>query len=129
MSIFINMTSQLIAVVEDDVSLQRALQRLLQAAGYQARCFGSAEQLLAARGVAQRAGCLVVDVELPGLSGPACYASLREPRPPVVYITAYDSQAVRKLAPGTEVLLKPFGGDALLRVIERLLARGPPGNG
>jgi DNA-binding response OmpR family regulator len=123
-----NGTPSRIVIVEDDPSLQRALHRLLRAAGFETQCFGSAEAMESA-GAAKTAACLVMDVQLPGMSGPDCYAHLHHPRPPVMFMTAYDSHAVRQAVQqaGAEwVLQKPFTGDALLRLVNRLLAWTPP---
>jgi FixJ family two-component response regulator len=121
--------TQLIGVVEDDVSMQRALRRLLHAGGYHTVCAGSAEELQSARAISQLS-CLVLDVQLPGVSGPGFYGQLGATRPPAVFITAHDGPAVRlaiRQAGGGELLAKPFGGQALLDAVTRAI--GPQAHG
>jgi len=115
-----NSHSHRILVIEDDASLRRALQRMLTAGGYQAECYGRAEDL----GEVRAATCLILDVQLPGISGPAFYARLSRPRPPAIFITAYDSPVIRQAiasAGGVMVLPKPFSGNALLQTVAVLL--------
>jgi FixJ family two-component response regulator len=119
-------TEKLLVVVDDDASLRQALLRVLGAAGYSTRAFGSAEALLAA-GLATQADCLVLDVRLPGQSGLALYAGLPEPRPPVVFISANDDAAQRRAAVqagACDYLLKPFAGAALLAAVARATGSG-----
>jgi FixJ family two-component response regulator len=117
------MTNQapLIVVVDDDPSMGQALVRLLVAAGFRVRMFGSAEALRSTDG-ARDADCLVLDMQLPGESGAACYVSLPNPRPPAVFISAQDGRAAHRAAlqAGAQVFLaKPFDGSAFLSAIER----------
>lgn len=113
---------KLIVILEDDTGMRRAVDRLLRIAGYRTRAFESAAE----DGLMQcisSAWCLVADVQLPGLTGPAFYASLPEPRPPVVFVTAYDSAPTRAdvhRAGADELLTKPFLGSDLLSAIERV---------
>ncbi|WP_371881344.1 response regulator [Caballeronia sp. S22] len=116
-----------IVILEDDAGLRRAIERLLKLSGFSARAFGSAEEpdLLAC---ATLAACLVLDVQLPGNSGPAFYLSVPPPRPPVVFITAFDGPATRnRLASvGPHVLInKPFLGKDLLAAVNAALRRQP----
>jgi len=108
--------------------MQRALQRLLHAGGYRTLCVGSAEELQAA-GVTDAVSCLVLDVQLPGASGPAFYGQMGPSRPPAVFITAHDNPSVRLAvnhAGGQELLPKPFGGQALLDAIARAIRPDVP---
>ena len=66
-----------IFVVDDDAAVTRALARLLRADGWRVKTFGSAEAFLAARD-AEVSGCLVLDVNLPGLDGLALQQQLRD---------------------------------------------------
>lgn len=117
----------LILILEDDAGLRRAIERLLRLSGYGTRSFRSVED----SGVSQWAAtacCLVIDVQLPGLSGPAFYHGLSAPRPPAVFITAYDGVATRNAvesAGGHTLLAKPFLGEALLDAIQQAIRRGP----
>ena len=123
-------TQQLVVVVEDDVGMRRALQRLLLAAGYHAQSFESAEALLAADG-ARAAHCLVLDLQLPGVSGTELYAQLGGGRPPAVFITAQAGSRAREAVARTgcgPLLPKPFGASELLAAIDKAIVRGvsPP---
>jgi FixJ family two-component response regulator len=124
-----NDRSALIVVVDDDPGMGLALARLLSAAGYCARVFDSAEAVQAS-GLANVADGLVLDVRLPGLGGPAWYATLVPPRPPAVFITARDGPAVRRTvqaAGGRACLAKPFDGATLLDLLARAVRRRPSG--
>ena len=91
-----------IAVVDDDASLCRSLARLLQLSGFQAITFESAEQFLADP-LRTHFGCLLVDVQLGGMTGIEMHEKLIEEgnRTPVIYITAYDDP--RALADATRL--------------------------
>jgi FixJ family two-component response regulator len=117
------MTSRtpLIVVVDDDPSMGQALNRLLAAAGFRVRVFGSAEAFHAADG-ARDADCLVLDMRLPGESGAACYGSLSDPRPPAVFISAQDGRSTHRAALGAGAqafLAKPFEGSVFLGAVHR----------
>jgi len=109
-----------IVVVEDDSAMRRAIQRLLRAAGWRACAFGSAESFVDAD--SRDVACLVVDIRLPGLSGPEMVDLLQQRRalPPLVFITAHLDAAPRV---AHEVLLKPFSGTELLEAVGRAIAR------
>jgi len=91
-----------IAVVDDDASLCRSLARLLQLSGFQAITFESAEQFLADP-LRPHFGCLLVDVQLGGMTGIEMHEKLiaEGNRTPVIYITAYDDP--RALADATRL--------------------------
>jgi len=116
------MVSQhLIAVVDDDFSVRRALGRLLSSAGFEVASFGSGEELLTSD-VAAAAECLVLDVQLDGLDGFETCDKLREAGvgTSVIFITAHDSPQVRARAatvPHGFFLRKPFDATALLDLI------------
>lgn len=117
---------QFIVIVEDDAGLRRAVERLLRLSGFRTRSFHSAEDSNVFE-FASEARCLVIDVQLPGISGPAFYGTLQWPRPPAVFMTAYDGVRMRRAIESTgaqTVLTKPFLGDALIK--EVLKATGPP---
>lgn len=119
---------QLIVVVEDDAGLRHALQRLLRASGFRTVLFESAEALVNATGAAD-ANCLVLDVQLPGASGPSLYRQLGRNRPPAVFITAYDGPTTRTEvsgAGGNELLTKPFIAKDLLNAIARAMRSARP---
>lgn len=83
--------SRYVAVVDDDASLCRSLARLLHLSGFQAITFESAEQFLADP-LRAHFGCVLVDIQLGGMSGIEMHGKLLEEgnRTPVIYITAFD---------------------------------------
>src|SRR5512147_1570318 len=89
----------LVAVVDDDPSILRALQRLLGATGFSVKTFGSGEELLASEDL-DRFHCLVLDVHLNGLSGFDVQDHLADMsrRIPIVFITAHDDPVTRARA-------------------------------
>jgi FixJ family two-component response regulator len=116
-----------VGVIDDDVSLLRALQRLLCASGFHVKAFSSAEEFLAARNVAS-VGCLVLDVHLGGLSGFELHDRLVAAgrRIPVVFITAHDDSLTReraRRAGAIDYLRKPFNDELLIAGINRALAQ------
>jgi FixJ family two-component response regulator len=117
-------TKQLIVVVEDDAGMRRALQRLLSLSGFDTLLFDSAEAFASTSG-ADNAHCLVLDVQLPGISGPTLYQQLGHGRPPAVFITSHDNATTRSAvngAGGNELLTKPFIARDLLEAISRAMA-------
>lgn len=115
----------LIAIVEDDLSLQRALSRLVRSYGYEARGFGSAEEFLRSDCLAGCA-CLVSDIQLPGQSGLDLGRLLRQCRPdlPVVMITARSDAGLEQaaIASGARFFLrKPVDQGMLADCIGRAL--------
>jgi len=116
----------LIRVVDDDPSMGQALRRLLTAAGFRVRVFGSVEALRVSDGD-EAPACLVLDVRLPGQSGPEYYASLPAPRPPAVFISGHDARRsrCRAMAAGARAFLaKPFDGAAFLEAITEAVDAG-----
>lgn len=116
----------LIGVVDDDASILRALQRLLGAAGFSVKTFGSGEELLAWSDI-DTIGCLVLDVHLNGLSGFDVQERLLGGRHaiPIVFITAHDDAATRaraRRAADSQYLRKPFDEHTLIQAIQTALA-------
>jgi len=116
-----------IVVVEDDASMMQAIQRLLQAAGFPAQTFPSAEALLQS-GAAVGTSCFIFDIHLPGLSGFELRQRLVESgvKGPVIFITAHDDPAAREAAErsgAVAFLLKPFPGRSLLAAIGQAISR------
>ncbi len=114
-------TRSLIAVVDDDVSVRRALARLLRAAGYRTETFADADAFLAHL-ESHPPACIILDVRMPGMSGHELYDHLiAERRPiPTIFITGHgDSRlAARAIAAGAAgFLLKPFEDEQLLEAI------------
>jgi FixJ family two-component response regulator len=107
----------LVSVVDDDQSLRESLPDLLRALGYAARTFSSADQFLASDCV-DETRCLILDIAMPGMTGPALQQELaaRGQMIPIVFITAQSDEAVRirLLERGAvECLFKPFSDTAL----------------
>ena len=108
---------QTIFVVEDDAAVARAIARLLRADGWQVKTFGSAEAFLAARDPSA-SGCLVLDVNLPGLDGLALQQRLHDAGEalPIVFLTGHGDipMSVRAIKAGAaDFLTKPVEGEAL----------------
>jgi FixJ family two-component response regulator len=117
----------LIAVVDDDESVREALPDLLRELGFDSEAFASAEELLAAEPTA-RCDCLILDVSMPGMSGPELQAELmrRGFTPPIIFITAHADDRVRPslIEKGAvECLFKPFTESALLDAVRLALGR------
>jgi FixJ family two-component response regulator len=115
----------LIAVVDDDVSSRDSLPDLLQALGFSAMAFASAEEFLASSALADTQ-CLILDVSMPGMSGPQLQFELsrREIKIPIVFITARRDQNLRADLLGrgaVDCLFKPFAELELRSALERAL--------
>lgn len=114
-------------VVDDDASVLKALGRLLTSAGLDAELFDSAEAFL--QQVPQgAAGCLVLDVHMPGLNGLELQAELSDRRMhlPIIFITGQGNipMSVKAMKAGAiDFLAKPFEDDALLRAIESAIEK------
>ena len=118
----------LISVVDDDESVRESLPDLLREFGFEAQTFSSAEQFLASESVADT-NCLVLDVAMPGMSGPDLQRELktREQSIPIVFITAARDATVRTrlIAQGAvECLFKPFEPTDLLQALNAALGVG-----
>jgi two-component system response regulator FixJ len=116
-----------IAVIDDDDGVRFAVIDLLRAADFAARAFASAEAFLA-RPPAERFDCLIVDVNLPGMTGVALLNALGGlgPPPPAVLITGRHDPATLDLlgrAGPVPRLRKPFGDAELFDALR--LAMGP----
>jgi FixJ family two-component response regulator len=114
-----------VAIVEDDPSMRRSIERLLGAHGYKTEGYVSAESFLT-RGSVSDLICIVLDIHLGGMSGIELGRALKEtvPRPIVIFITAVDDEAleVEALEAGCAAYLhKPFPAASLIGAIERAL--------
>ncbi len=115
----------LVSVVDDDESVRESLPDLLRELGFSARAFASAEAFLASDAVGATK-CLILDIAMPGMSGPDLQNELKRRRHdiPIVFITAQADETVRPrmLAQGAvECLIKPFSETALLDAINAAL--------
>jgi FixJ family two-component response regulator len=121
-------TRPLVSVVDDDESVRESLPDLLRVCGYRVQAFSSAEAFLAS-GFAGESRCLILDVAMPGMSGPELQRELarRGEEVPTVFITAHRDEADRPqlLEQGAvECLFKPFSESALLDAVAKALQAG-----
>jgi FixJ family two-component response regulator len=121
-------TRSLVSIVDDDESVRESLPDLLRQFGFTARAFRSAEAFLASEFVVQTR-CLLLDIAMPGMSGPDLQRELtkRQQLIPIIFITASRDGAIRSrlLAEGAvECLFKPFSETSLLDALKAALRRG-----
>lgn len=120
---------QTLFVVDDDPAIRRALFRLARAMGYGAETYGSAEEFLAdSPSTPERTGCILLDVALPGLSGPELHRQLRADGwdVPVIYVTAHDDPITRAAIEQTDAAAtfsKPIEVAELLDMIGDVFER------
>jgi FixJ family two-component response regulator len=115
----------MVCIVEDDQSVCRALRRLIRSAGLHAVSFETAEDLLMAKDLTE-AGCLIVDINLPGMSGLDLQQHLKDTGQhiPTIVITAYANDQVHGQAMtngAVAFLQKPFHDQALLTALGSVL--------
>ena len=115
----------LVSVVDDDESVRESLPDLLRQFGFAVQAFSSAEALLASD-VVRETSCLLLDIAMPGMSGPELQQELvrRRQEIPIVFITAGGDESVRThlVAEGAvEWLFKPFSDTALLDALNAAL--------
>jgi FixJ family two-component response regulator len=118
----------LVHVVDDDESFRTAIARRLKLAGYEVVTYASAQDLLDAALNDEQAGCILLDVRIPGLSGPDLQSLLIEQGStlPVIFLTGYTDTptTVRAIKAGAEdFLTKPVSSEQLIETIERALVR------
>ena len=112
---------QLVSVIDDDESVRESLPDLLRECGFHVQTFASAEEFLASESLAQTR-CLLLDIAMPGMSGPALQEELARQRRsiPIVFITANADENLRPQlleAGAVECLFKPFTESALLAAV------------
>ena len=115
----------LVSVVDDDESVRESLPDLLREFGFAVRAFSSAEEFLTSDCVGQTR-CLILDIAMPGMSGPDLQQELRNRRQeiPIVFITGQRDETVRTrvLEQGAaECLFKPFSDTALFDAVNAAL--------
>jgi FixJ family two-component response regulator len=115
----------LVSIVDDDESVRESLPDLLKEFGFAVQSFASAEEFLAS-GRIEETRCLVLDIAMPGMSGPDLQRELtRRNQPiPIVFITANEdsSECARVLDAGAvSCLIKPFSETALLRAVTKAI--------
>ena len=111
----------LVSVVDDDESVRESLPDLLREFGFAARAFASAEEFLASDCIATTK-CLILDVVMPGMGGPALQRELQlaQKNIPIVFITAQGNEVIRRRlieAGAVDCLFKPFSESALLKAL------------
>ena len=116
-----------IAVVDDDPSVREGLQSLIRSAGWRAETFASAQEFLARPNI-DAPGCLILDLQLPGLSGLDLQKRMAEAglETPIVFLTGHGNipASVQAMKAGAiEFLTKPFEEQDLLRAIQEAVER------
>ncbi len=123
-----NEHTQTVFVVDDDDSVRKSLVRLVKSMGYPARPYASASEFLDAWRRDPAPGCLVLDVQLPGLNGLELQEQLRDldfPIP-IIFITGHGDipMSVRAMKAGAvDFLTKPFQDEELLRAVQDAFAQ------
>lgn len=124
----------LLSVVDDDESMRESLPDLIREFGFAARAFSSAEAFLSS-GSVDETSCLILDIAMPGMSGPELHQELkrRGEEIPVIFITGQKDETIRARVfeqDAAGFLLKPFSDTALLAAIKSALksSEGPPVN-
>lgn len=119
-----------VAVVDDDESVGKAIKRLLRAVGIDADTYSSGDEFLdtLASMPSYRPGCVILDIQMPGLNGLEVQRRLSGSGIAVILITAYDDMAVRSqaLASGAVAYLrKPFNDSILIKSVQAALGITP----
>jgi len=114
-----------VVVVDDDESLRESLEGLLKSLGHAVEVFASAESFLSSGALAET-DLLILDIHMPGMTGPELQRELKSLRPelPIIFITAHSDDGVisRVMAEGAvSCLFKPFSEDSLLNAILKAL--------
>jgi FixJ family two-component response regulator len=117
--------ASVLAILDDDRSVQSALQDLVESAGMSTLCFDSAEQFLCS-GARQKAACVIADIRMQGMSGLELQTKLNTEgcRIPIIFITGRGDipSAVNAMKEGaSDFFTKPVDGTALLNSVERAL--------
>src|SRR6202021_1978174 len=117
--------SSLVSLVDDDESVLESLPDLLKEFGFAVKAFSSAEEFLASDSVSATK-CLILDIALPGMTGPDLQRelTLRRQNIPIVFITADENETIRPrmLEQGAvDCLFKPVSEATLLKALDRAL--------
>ncbi|SAL87271.1 two component LuxR family transcriptional regulator [Caballeronia terrestris] len=116
----------LVALIDDDESVRRAIKRLLSSAGLAADTFETGDEFLEMFDSipSYRPACIVLDVQMPGLNGLEVQQRLAGSGIPVIFITAHDEISVRQqaLSAGAAAYLrKPFNDEVLIKAVRTVL--------
>jgi FixJ family two-component response regulator len=125
------MTRGQISVIDDDESIRRTTTFLIESFGFRAAAFESAETFLKS-GQLHDTSCLIVDVQMPGMSGLELQSELAAAGYdiPIIFITAHESKASRQQAmhAGAVAFLgKPFSDEQLLQTVRSALGQDNAG--
>jgi CheY-like chemotaxis protein len=117
----------LVSVIDDDQSVRESLPDLLKELGYEAAVFSSAEEFLTSDQIG-RSKCLILDVAMPGMSGPDLLGELKRRRQeiPTIFITGQGDATIqpRLMAEGAvECLFKPFSDAALDEALKSAMGK------
>jgi FixJ family two-component response regulator len=117
----------IIAIVDDDPSAREGLRALIESAGWRAETFASAQEFLG-RSDAEAPSCLILDLQLPGLSGLDLQKRMAEAglEIPIVFLTGHGSipASVQAMKAGAvEFLTKPFDEEELLQAVQEAIER------
>jgi FixJ family two-component response regulator len=117
----------LVAVVDDDESVSRAIKRLLRSTGLASDTFKTGDDFLDMFESipSYRPACIVLDIQMPGLNGLEVQQRLAGSGIPVIFITAHDEAGVRKqaLAAGAAAYLrKPFNDEVLIKAVRTAIS-------
>ncbi len=118
------------AIIDDDESVGRSTKRLLRAAGIESESFIRGEDFLEVRASipSYRPDCVILDAQMPGLTGVEVQARMAGSGIPIIFVTAYDDVTVREaaLSAGAVAFLrKPFHDEILIQAIRSALQAGP----
>ncbi len=116
---------RLVSLIDDDESVRESLPDLLGELGFAVQAFASADEFLASADIAETA-CMIIDVVMPGISGPDLHRELlrRGHTIPTIFITALADERERLglLGPGVvECLSKPFSDQALRAALDKAI--------
>jgi FixJ family two-component response regulator len=118
----------LVVVVDDDESIREALPDLLGELGFEVRAFASGEAFLGSTSVSE-AKCLLLDIAMPGMTGPDVQRELKKrgSNVPIIFITALREESIRKRVieqGAVDVVLKPFNETALREGLMKAIGGG-----
>jgi FixJ family two-component response regulator len=117
----------LISIVDDDESVRESLEGLFKSVGFRVEAFALAVDFLNSKAL-HATDCLILDVRMPGMSGPELQRQLiaSQRSIPIIFITAHGDDAVRARVLGdgaVDCLLKPFNEDVLLNAVNAALGQ------
>jgi FixJ family two-component response regulator len=120
--------SGLVHVIDDDASFRTAIERRLKFAGYEVETYSSGQQLLDRLPNVEKPGCILLDVQMPGLTGLELQSRLAERGSllPIIFVTGHSDTptTVRAIKAGAEdFLTKPASSEQLIGAIERAMVR------